>query len=132
MKVRLIKDHYFDELDLYLLEGTVIEAAVPKRDKDGKIVYEAIKGTNRKRPVIEKMGKVILVHPVKDPNEKFNRIAPTPPSLRELETRWIGPPSIGMEALDAEAEAAVAKRQETYMDISDLPIVPSQARQNVT
>lgn len=133
MKVRLRSTHYFDELNLTLDEGTIIEAAIPKKDKDGKVVYIVTgnAGSGRvRKPVIEKMGKVILVRPIKDPQEKFNPIAPNPPSMKEIPTTWIGPPSIEMEPLDEEAEKACAQRAETYMSINDLPITPAQAKPN--
>lgn len=126
MKVRLRKDHYFDELNLLLTEGTIIEAAVPKRDTKGAVIRDP----RSRKPVIEKMGKVSLISPIKDPNEKFNPIAPNPPSMKELATAWVGPPSIDMEPLDEEAEVACAKRAETYMSINDLPIAPTQGKSN--
>lgn len=122
MKFRLKSSHYFDELGFELLEGTIIEAAVPKRDSKGQILRDP----KTRKPIIEKMGKVELVAPIKNPAVPFNRQMPQALDLRVVETSWIGPPSIEMEGLDPEAEALCEKRASTYMSINDLPIAPEK------
>lgn len=101
MKFRLKSQHHIE--DRLLEPGTEIVAAVREGRK------------------VTKMGKIIF-----PPTVDRGMLVPG----KEIETSWSGPPSIDMDGLDPEGEKAVAARVASYMSVNDLPISPSEKRNN--